>query len=119
MIVSFGSAPGVPNWGGLLKKLRKGWESEERATTSCTSATLKELVRGNKMTGNVEDEVSKRSKRLEDVCSKYSKVLYRRLDGRDCIFSVAEHATSFSVLPSSRFIRRVFTIEECKLDATI
>ena len=23
LIVSFGSAPGVPNWGGLLKKLRK------------------------------------------------------------------------------------------------
>ena len=72
------------------------------------------------MTGNVEDEVSKRSKRLEDVCSKYSKVLYLGDSmGATASLAFAERRRVLSVLPSSRFIGEYSTIEECKLDATI
>ena len=65
----------MPNWGGLLKKLRKRvGESEGKSYDVLYVCDVeRSWYAGNKMTGNVEDEVSKRSKRLEDVCSKYSK----------------------------------------------
>ena len=96
LIVSFGSAPGVPNWGGLLKKLRKRvGESEGKSYDVLYVCDVeRSWYAGNKMTGNVEDEVSKRSKRLEDICSKYSKVLYLGDSmGATASLAFAEHAT--------------------------
>ena len=43
LIVSFGSAPGVPNWGGLLKKLRKELGKARKELRRLVRATLKEV----------------------------------------------------------------------------
>jgi Leucine-rich repeat (LRR) protein len=96
LIVSFGSAPGVPNWGGLLKKLRKkvGENDGKSYDVLYVCDVERSWYAGNKMTGNVEEEVSKWNNRLQDICSKYSRVLYLGDSmGASASLVFAEHAT--------------------------
>lgn len=96
LIVSFGSAPGVPNWGGLLKKLRK--KVGERDGKSYDVLYVCDVERswyvGNKLTGNVEEEMKRWYEHIENECSKYSRVLYLGDSmGATASLLFAEHAT--------------------------
>ncbi len=96
LIVSFGSAPGVPNWGGLLKKLRKkvGENDGKSYDVLYVCDVERSWYAGNKMTGNLEEEVSKWNKQLEDTCTKYSRVLFLGDSmGATASLVFAEHAT--------------------------
>ncbi len=96
LIVSFGSAPGVPNWGGLLKKLRKkvGENDGKSYDVLYVCDVERSWYAGNKMTGNLEEEMSKWNKQLEDTCTKYSRVLFLGDSmGATASLVFAEHAT--------------------------
>ena len=77
---------------------------------------------GNKMTGNLEEEMSKWNKQLEDTCTKYSRVLFLGDSmGATASLVFAEHATRvLAFCPQvDLFAYKYSTVEKCKLDAQI
>lgn len=94
LIVSFGSAPGVPNWGGLLKKLQKNAKSGDTYDVLYVCDVERSWYMSNVMSVDQDAEFERWSSYLRNACENYERVLYIGDSmGASASLMFAEHAT--------------------------
>lgn len=94
LIVSFGSAPGVPNWGGLLKKLQKNVKEGDSYDVLYVCDVERSWYMSNDMSVDQKAEFDRWSRYLEEVCAGYERVLYIGDSmGASASLMFAKHAT--------------------------
>jgi len=94
LIVSFGSAPGVPNWGGLLKKLAKNISAGDSYDVLYVCDVERSWYMSNEMSVDQDAEFERWSEHLRKVCAGYKRVLYIGDSmGASASLMFAEHAT--------------------------
>lgn len=94
LVVSFGSAPGVPNWGGLLKKLQKNVRDGDSYDVLYVCDVDRSWYASSDASGDQELEFERWSAPLREACEKYERVLYVGDSmGASAALMFAEHAT--------------------------
>lgn len=94
LIVSFGSAPGVPNWGGLLKKLQKNVKNGDAYDVLYVCDVERSWYASNDASVDQDAEFERWSAPLRDACAPYERVLYIGDSmGASASLMFAEHAT--------------------------
>ena len=94
LIVSFGSAPGVPNWGGLLKKLGKNIGKGDTYDVLYVCDVQRSWYMSNDMSVNQDAEFERWNTHLRNACAGYERVLYIGDSmGASASLMFAEHAT--------------------------
>jgi len=94
LVVSFGSAPGVPNWGGLLKKLRKTVADGDTYDVLYVCDVERSWYASNDLGVDQDVEFRRWNDALRDACARYRRVLYIGDSmGASASLMFAEHAT--------------------------
>lgn len=93
LIVAFGSAPGVPNWGGILKRVRDSLNKDSHGDVHFDVLYVVDPFRS--WYGAGDDRMYEYEKPLKEVSSKYEKVMFLGDSmGATASLLFAEYATS-------------------------
>ena len=88
------SAPGVPNWGGLLKKLRKTVRDGDSYDVLYVCDVERSWYASNDLGVDQDAEFRRWNEALRDACARYRRVLYIGDSmGASASLMFAEHAT--------------------------
>jgi len=94
LVVAFGSAPGVPNWGGLLKKLEKNVKDGDTYDVLYVCDVERSWYVSNDASVDQDAEFERWRASLRDACAPYARVLYVGDSmGASASLMFAEHAT--------------------------
>jgi len=74
LIVAFGSAPGVPNWGGILKRIRNSLDKDSHGDIHFDVLYVVDPFRS--WYGSGDDRMYEYEKPLKEVSSRYEKVVF-------------------------------------------
>eukprot|EP00889_Picochlorum_renovo_P003466 jgi/Picre1/30496/NNA_005860.t1 len=92
LVVAFGSAPGVPNWGGAIRRVRENFDNDSHAEINFDVLYVVDPHRS--WYGGGDERYSQYNNAIEKIASQYPKVIFIGDSmGATAALMFAKHAT--------------------------